>query len=43
MQYELILVNKPLVHVRVMNETKKNFEVILDQVKKNCLLQKEFY
>jgi hypothetical protein len=42
-QHELILVNKPMIYFKVSKASKKNFEVILDQVKKNCLLQKSFY
>ncbi len=32
-----------MIYFKVSKASKKNFEVILDQVKKNCLLQKSFY
>lgn len=44
-RHELILVNKPTLYFKISNDSdsEKNFEVILDQVKKNCLLQKSFF
>lgn len=40
---ELVLVNKPLVYFKLGNNMKESSQIILEQVKKNCLLQKSFY